>query len=360
MWRKIGEIVLSLVAMALIIAYLCYASMLTKQVRQELCINEVIISFDNSSEKHRFATIDDIRKQLVRGNINPQGKRAETVEVAKIAKLIAKNSYVKGVDVYITCLGNLYIDIEQHTPVMRLLSGGFNCYITANGEVFRSPNGAACHTPVVTGSFRPIFRHDFEGSIANHYAKLIASEDKEVAVLNKDISTAKQDYRSCAERIRQLKKSNRRKPFEKEESFQHRKAGIEREMRLCQQKSVQLRTERELLQKKKQRVLQRKAKLIKGCNDLLCLVGFVDQIKQDSYWSNEITQFDIRANSQGEISLRLLPRSGDFTVEFGTLADRDVKLDKLRKFYDDGFSHIGLGYYKSVDVRYDKQVICTK
>ena len=89
-------------------------------------------------------------------------------------------------------------------------------------------------------------------------------------------------------------------------------------------------------------------------------MGFVDQIGQDSHWNEEITQFDIRSNSLGEISMRMLPRSGDFAIEFGTLSDRDVKLAKLRKFYDKGLSHIGHSYYKSVDVRFDKQVICTK
>lgn len=359
MWRKIGEIVVSLVAMALIIAYLCYASMLTKKVRKELFIKEIVISFDNGSERHRFATTDDVRKQLARSNLNVQGTAIDCVDKLKIACEIAKNSYVKDVDVYATCLGTLYIDIEQHTPVLRMLSGGYNCYITASGEVFRSPSGAACHTPVVTGSFRPIFRPDFEGSIVDHYAKLLASEDKEVAMLNKDISVSKQAYRSCVERIRQLEKSKRRKLFEKEDSYQQRLVGIEKEKKQCQQKRAQLRAEREQLQKKKQRVLQRKAKLINGRNDLLCLIGFVDQIKQDSYWSEEITQFDIRRNSLGEISLRLMPRSGDFMVEFGTLADRDVKLAKLRKFYNEGLSHIGLSYYKTIDVRYEKQVICT-
>jgi hypothetical protein len=360
MWRKIGEIVASLVAMAVVVAYLCYASMLTKEVRKELCVKEIAISFDNGSEKHRFATVADIRKQLSHGGFDVKGKVVDGVNLWQIAQLLAKNSYVKDVDVYATCSGTLYIDIEQHTPVMRLLSGGYNCYITAEGEVFRSPDGAACHTPVVTGSFRPLFRQNFEGSITDYYAKLIAAEDMEVAALNKDISKSKQEYRACAERLKQLKDDGRRKIFESEDSYQHRLAGIEQERKTTIQKSLKLRAEREQLQKKKQRVLKDKAKLINGRNDLLCLIDFVGRIREDSYWGGEITQFDIRTNSYGEISLRLLPRSGDFMVEFGTLTDRDSKLAKLQKFYDEGLSHIGLGYYKTIDVRYDKQVICTK
>ena len=58
--------------------------------------------------------------------------------------------------------------------------------------------------------------------------------------------------------------------------------------------------------------------------------------------------------------MRLVPRSGNFIIEFGTLANYEEKLEKLRKFYDKGLSHIGWEHYRKVDVRYDKQVICTK
>ena len=323
-------------------------------------MTEVVISFDKGSEKHRFATEEKIRRQIAQGGFKVEGNNIDRTDVVGIAQLIARNSYVKDVDVYTTCSGRLYVDIEQHTPVLRLLSGGYNCYITAEGEVFRSPNGAACHTPVVTGSFRPIFKADFEGSIAGYYAKLIASEDKDVALLNKQISESKHSYRSCVERIRQLGKSRRRRFLEDDESLKLRRVGIDKEIKVEENNLAKLRAELRQLQGKKQRVLQRKARLMKSCNDILCLVSFVDQIGQDSYWNEEITQFDIRSNSLGEISMRMLPRSGDFAIEFGTLSERDVKLAKLRKFYDKGLSHIGHSYYKSIDVRFDKQVICTK
>ena len=64
--------------------------------------------------------------------------------------------------------------------------------------------------------------------------------------------------------------------------------------------------------------------------------------------------------TSGEIALRLVPRSGDFIIEFGTLEEREAKLAKLQRFYDKGLSRIGWEHYKTIDVRYDKQVICTK
>ena len=107
-----------MVAMAVVIAYLCYASMLTTQARKEQSVTEVVISFDKGSEKHRFATVDKIRKQIAQGGFKVKGNNIDRTDVVGIAKLIAKNSYVKDVDVYTTCTGRLYVDIEQHTPVL--------------------------------------------------------------------------------------------------------------------------------------------------------------------------------------------------------------------------------------------------
>ena len=64
--------------------------------------------------------------------------------------------------------------------------------------------------------------------------------------------------------------------------------------------------------------------------------------------------------SLGDITLRLVPRSGNFIIEFGTIDNGEQKLSKLQRFYDEGLSSIGWSEYKKIDVRYDKQVICTK
>ena len=96
----------------------------------------------------------------------------------------------------------------------------------------------------------------------------------------------------------------------------------------------------------------------------LCLTFYqsavVEQIKDDSFWGAEIVQFVADTTTMGDITLRLVPRSGDFIIEFGTLGNGEEKLSKLQRFYDNGLSSIGWSEYKTIDVRYDKQVICTK
>ena len=101
-------------------------------------------------------------------------------------------------------------------------------------------------------------------------------------------------------------------------------------------------------------------KLQKSYDDFMNLINFVSRVRNDEFWGAEVVQFVASTTPSGEISLRLVPRSGDFIIEFGTLADREEKLAKLQLFYDKGLSRIGWGVYKTIDVRYDKQVICKK
>ena len=104
----------------------------------------------------------------------------------------------------------------------------------------------------------------------------------------------------------------------------------------------------------------RKKKLHKSCDDFTNLINFVTQIKNDFFWGAEIVQFVADVTATGDVALRLVPRSGNFIIEFGTLDNYKEKLSKLQRFYDKGLSYIGWSEYKTIDVRYDKQVICTK
>ena len=101
-------------------------------------------------------------------------------------------------------------------------------------------------------------------------------------------------------------------------------------------------------------------KLQKNYDDFANLINFVSSIREDSFWGAEVVQFVADTTLLGAISLRLVPRSGNFVIEFGTLDDSAEKLEKLERFYDAGLSHIGWDKYRVVDVRYKKQVICTE
>ena len=360
MWRKILRVVSFLLAVALIAAYICYASHLADRHLAEQRVEEVAISVANSTATEQFASPEYIGKQLQNSGFVLANCRVDSVDAVKLERFVAKNGFVRSADVYVTYSGILYIDVEQHNPVMRLLCGGVNSYITAEGDIFSSPRGGTCYTSVVTGSYRPPFKVEYEGSMADCRAKLIGEQDAKLNGIYAEIARLKQSRSECQNSKIRLRKSCRRGVLESKDKYHQRKLGVEMEIEACNGRLQQIDKQKATLEHHCLSIVERKKKIVKYCDDFTNLITFVGKIKADPFWNAEVVQFIADTTSMGEISLRLIPRSGNFVVEFGTLAEQDEKLAKLQKFYDRGLSRFGWDRFRVVDLRYKKQVICTE
>ncbi len=360
MWRKLLRILGFLIGCGVVCAYILYASHLAQLHRSQQRVSQVVVSIADSAETRQFATSLQIAAQLKRRDLNAEGKLVDSVDAVKIADYIAGNGFVSDADVYVTYGGKMYVDVKQHRPIVRLLCGGFNSYITREGDAFRSPRGAAYYTAVVTGAYKPLFVPKGDGDVESGYLSLVAKEDERLGRLVKEFTTLQSDYSSCENSRSKLRKDRRRKPFESRSSHEQRKVAIDIELANCDKELQQLDKRMVQLEKRQRNIEMRKKKLQKRYEDFRNLVTFVDEVSSDSFWGAEVVQFIADTTSTGEISLQLVPRSGDFTIILGTLAERDAKMRKLQKFYDKGLSHLGWDRYKSVDLRYSKQVICAE
>ena len=360
MLRKIVRVVGFVVAVALVIAYICFASHLAQQHRAEQQISEVVISMADSTELKQFATSAQIRKMLKSEYPNIESRLIDSVDAVQISNCISRSGFVRDVDVYVTYSGKMHVDVKQQEPSLRLLCGGMNSYVTEEYDIFRSPNRSAYYTAVVTGNYRTHFPRTYEGNILDYYAAQIAKEDLKLTVLGRRLDSLKQRGRSCEEQRVKLRKSSRKRKWEREENYKQRRVGIMLEIQKCKDELAALSRSREQLKRGQGVIEERKKKLQKSCDDFTNLINFVSQVKAHSFWGAEVVQFVADTTAMGDITLRLVPRSGNFIIEFGTLDNGETKLSKLERFYDKGLSSIGWNEYKLVDVRYDKQVICTK
>ncbi len=360
MWRKIGRVVGAILGWGVILAYILYASHLAQEHHAEQRVEEVMVSMSDSTATQIFATSEQIRKQLQRGGFRIENRLVDSVDAVKISDYISRNGFVRDVDTYVTYSGKVYVEVKQHEPIVRLLCGGANSYVTSEGEAFRSPQGSAYYAAVVTGEYKPMFVLNYEGNISSRCASMLAKQDEKLAKLGEEFAKVKSERSECLGKKSDLRKKSKRGIFEIKENHQQRKVGIGVEMAKCEDKLRQLTARKVSLEKRKQGVELHKKKLQKKYDDFVNLINFVTKVEEDSFWSAEVVQFVADTTSTGEITLRLVPRSGDFVIEFGTLADSDEKLEKLQTFYDEGLAHLGWNQYKIVDVRYNKQVICTK
>lgn len=360
MWRRVGEIAILSVAITIIVVYLCYASKFAQEHRANQRVEKVELTFDNGSDKLQFATPEDMREQLAEAGLELEGVLVDSVDAVGVERYLLQNSYVKDAEVYVTYFGTAYVKIEQHAPVMRLLCGGYNCYVTTDGMVFNSPKGASCLTQVVTGSYKPLFPTDFEGNVRDYHNGLLQAEDVKIAEVNNELTEVSQQCADCDKRKSRLRNQRKRKTSESKDEYRQRLVGLDKDVEACAREFDELKAKRAKIQQKLQRAEQAKAKLQMQCNDFMNLISFVELVKTSGRWNEEITQFVAETISTGEMSLRLVPRSGDFTIEFGTLANGDAKLLKLQKFYDKALPRLGRGCYKTIDARFEKQIICTK
>lgn len=79
-------------------------------------------------------------------------------------------------------------------------------------------------------------------------------------------------------------------------------------------------------------------------------------MKDDEFLNRMIGQVYI--TPQGE--LEIIPSIGDYTILFGTFDNKEEKFDKLLAYYREGAGKAGWIGYRSIDLRYKNQVICSK
>ena len=86
------------------------------------------------------------------------------------------------------------------------------------------------------------------------------------------------------------------------------------------------------------------------------LYDFAQYISKDNFWNNQIDQIYVNDS----MKVFLVPRVGDHTIVFGNFDRYEKKLEKLKKLYLYGLNKIGWNKYKTIDVQYKDQVVCTK
>ena len=79
-------------------------------------------------------------------------------------------------------------------------------------------------------------------------------------------------------------------------------------------------------------------------------------VAQDEFWNAQIEQIYVNANGD----LELIPRVGRHSIVLGNGKDLKEKFDRLFLFYTDGLNKAGWDKYKTINLKFKDQVVCTK
>jgi cell division protein FtsQ len=88
-------------------------------------------------------------------------------------------------------------------------------------------------------------------------------------------------------------------------------------------------------------------------NEVFKIASYVDK---QPFYKALIEQIFVNADND----MVLVPKIGNHVIIFGDANQIEIKFKKLLAFYREGMNRIGWSAYKSIDVRFDGQVICKK
>ncbi len=81
-----------------------------------------------------------------------------------------------------------------------------------------------------------------------------------------------------------------------------------------------------------------------------------EYIYNNSFWRSNIEQIYV----QNENDFHLIPKVGCFLINFGDIKDYEKKFRNLFVFYKDVLPKVGWNTYKSIDLRFENQIVCKK
>ncbi len=350
-----------------VVLYIVHAATTAGRMRRDRRVERLTIDLADSSSQGFLIRTEEVRRQIAASKIATVGRPIDSVDLSAIESLIARNGFVKRVVATVSYEGELCVRIHQHRPVVRLLLDGHNCYVTSDGYAFAAPPRSSLYLPVVTGSYRPPFEAGYEGEIR-------ALTDRRIAALERavdSIERCKYPHFRALKQNDSCRRAERRRfvkrvwwKFESDEAYEARKVALKAEKKANQRRlrwlrrGIESRIDR--LDVAQRLLRDRQKKLEKNYEDFMKLLTFVEWVENDDFWRSEIVQISAHTTPSGAVEVDLTPRSGRHLIRFGRLEHIGEKFDKLSRFYREGLSALGWDSFRSIDIRYDGQVVCRR
>lgn len=333
--------------------------------RAEQPVTRIEVEVVDSTSQLRLVSEATVRGWLARSGIKTVGEKIGAVRLDALERLIARNGFVADARVTVSYSGVLHVAVWQRTPLMRLLIDGYNSYVTEEGYLFAVPRASSVYVPVITGTYRPPFPASYVGYAADYRREQMQQIDDKIAELEREKYPLYRRELKNDENIRSLRRMLiKKRRFESSESFgervrelRKRKEQLRRKYRYeaqVIQSAIDKISEKQEAERRRQKILE------KRYEDFSKLTTFVKWMENDDFWRSEIVQITARTTESGAIDLELTPRSGNYTILFGRLDDAEQKLDKLLRFYRKGLGKAGWDRYRTINVKYAGQVVCTE
>lgn len=352
---------------AAVAGYIIWSAAAAHRQRAAREVTRLVVDVHDSTSQGHLVSTAQVRSWIGRSGLKTVGAKVGEVDLRGIERLIADNGFVSRVDAYVRYDGTLHVDIRQRRPLLRMLTDGWNSYVTQEGFAFAAPRSSSLYVPVVTGSYRPPFPASYSGPVRDYVDGRIEEIDRRIEELEREKYPYFRRELQNDENIRALRRMRIKRRwwrFESEKEFEERveklrshKADLRRsyryEARLVQE-GIEAVATRQEAERRKQK------KLEKSYEDFTKLLTFVEFLEEDDFWRSEVVQIVAHTAPSGALEVELIPRSGRFRILFGRIERVDEKFDLLADFYRRGLGRLGWDEFATVSVQYRGRVVCRK
>lgn len=346
----------------LIIVVVVYAERLTAQNNREKVVSQTNIEIEGGISNPMIDAAA-ISNWLKEHNTHPEGTVLEKLDIATIESVVESHNAVAEANVCASYDGEVDIDIVQREPIARIRIAGYDHYLSDDGYLLSARGVAPVHVPVITGDYKPLFKRGFIG-----YAKDVTRDT--IAAMNDSIQRledAKIPYFKQLidnnRTLRVVKRSSPKKnPFDSDEEYEilvgAYKERLSHAVEAHSQNARNIKASIAALEDMQEALRQRIKNITEQDKEFEALRKFILHIEQDPFWRAEIVQIVATGGGESPLQIAIIPRSGRFTVDLGTMERLNKKLSTLRRFYAKGLSNVGWDKYRSISLRYDGQVVC--
>ena len=352
---------------AAVAGYILWSAAAARRQRAAREVTGMVVDVKDSTSQGHLVSTAQVRSWIRRSGLRTVGAKVDEVDLQGIERLIADNGFVSRVDAYVRYDGTLHVDIRQRRPLVRLLTDGWNCYVTQEGFAFAAPRSSSLYVPVVTGSYRPPFPATYAGPVRRYVEERLGEIDRRIEELEREKYPYFRRELQNDENIRALRRMRIKRRWwrlESEKEFDKRveelrshKADLRRryryEARLVQEGLDAIPARPEAERPKQKQVEKRN-------EDFVEPHPVADFRATDDLWRSEVVQIVAHTAPSGALEVDLVPRSGRFRILFGRLEEVEEKFDRLAAFYRRGLGRLGWDEFATVSVKYRGRVVCRK
>ena len=149
--KKIAKITGLVCLFLLAAAYFAFSSMITKQQQAGLSCTQIHITMADSNT-NRMVLPGEIQAFLQKNKLVSTGMKWSEINLYDLEQHLTAENGIKHCQVYANINGNLFIELTQRSPLLRLETAKGGYYMDESGTLFPMTPQRTAYIPVVSGS----------------------------------------------------------------------------------------------------------------------------------------------------------------------------------------------------------------